>query len=219
MNIWDNAYVLRILPDLLHGLLVTVEATFAGIAIALVLGLIVAVIRYQRIPVLSHVFDFYVHFVRGTPLLVQAFFVFYVLPDYGLTLPALLTGIIVVGVNYSAYTAEVYRAGITDVAKGQWEAATALSLPTGKTWTRIVLPQAVRSMVPQLGNYLIQLFKDAAILSAITVPELLYTAQKFGDDTLRYLEPLTLAGLFYLIVSYPASILLRRLERRLAISR
>lgn len=215
---WDTAYALSILPALLEGFLITIEATFAGIAIALVLGLFVAVIRFLKIPVISQLFSFYVQFVRGTPLLVQAFAVFFILPGYGLTLSPLATGILVVGVNYSAYTAEVYRAGIEDVPKGQWEAATALSLPGRPKWTRIVLPQAVRSIIPVLGNYWIQLFKDVAILSAITVPDLLYTAQTIGSSDFRYLEPLTLVGILYLAISYPASILVRRLERRLALS-
>ncbi|MGH3518328.1 MAG: ectoine/hydroxyectoine ABC transporter permease subunit EhuD [Haloechinothrix sp.] len=212
---WDNEFALSILPELFNGLLVTLQVTFAGIAIALVIGLVVAVVRYVRIPVLSHVFNFYVQFVRGTPLLVQAYTVFFILPDYGLTLSPLLTGIIVMGVNYSAYTAEVYRAGIEGVDKGQWEASTALSLPSRATWTRIVLPQAVRTIVPMQGNYLIQMFKDSAILFAITVIELLGAAQTIGSSNFRYLEPLTLAALLFLAISYPASVLVRRLERRL----
>lgn len=212
---WDNDFAIQILPTLLRGLLVTVELTVAGIIIALVLGLIVAVIRYLRIPVLSHIFTFYVLFVRGTPLLVQAYTAFYILPDFGVTLSPLITGIAVMGINYSAYTAEVYRAGIEDVAKGQWEAATALSLPAASTWRRIVLPQSVRTIVPMLGNYWIQMFKDSAILSAITVVELLNAAQTIGSDSYRYLEPLTITALLFLVISYPASVLVRRLERRL----
>lgn len=212
---WDNEFALSILPVLLNGLLVTLQVTFAGISIALVIGLVVAVIRYVGIPVLSHVFSFYVQFVRGTPLLVQAYAAFFILPDYGVTLGPLLTGIIVMGVNYSAYTAEVYRSGIEGVDKGQWEASTALSLPPRATWTRIVLPQAVRTIVPMQGNYLIQMFKDSAILYAITVVELLTAAQTIGSSSFRYLEPLTIAAVLYLAISYPSSVLVRRLERRL----
>jgi len=213
---WDSDFALTILPDLFTGLLVTLQVTFAGIAIALAVGMAVAVLRYLRIPVLSPVLGFYVLFVRGTPLLVQAYAAFFIFPDYGLTLSPLMTGIIVMGVNYSAYTAEVYRAGIEGVGKGQWEAATALSLPGRATWTRIVLPQAVRTIVPMQGNYLIQMFKDSAILSAITVVELLGAAQKIGSSNYRYLEPLTIAALLFLAISYPSSIAIRRLERRLA---
>jgi len=212
--IWDNAFAISILPELLRGLVTTVQITFAGMAIAVVLGLVVAVLRHLRIPVVSQVLSFLVYFIRGTPLLVQAFFVFYVLPEYGITMSALLTGIIVIGVNYSAYTAEVYRSGIEGVPVGQWEAATALNLPRARTWTRIILPQAVRRVVPLLGNYLIQMFKDSAILSAITVYELMSVAKAIGQSEFRYIEPFTIAALLYLIVSVPCTLVLRRLEIR-----
>ncbi|MEU7854254.1 MULTISPECIES: ectoine/hydroxyectoine ABC transporter permease subunit EhuD [unclassified Nonomuraea] len=214
--IWDSKFALSILPDLLQGLWVTVQITLAGTVIAMLLGLVVAVIRFSRLPVLSKLFDFYVQFVRGTPLLIQAYCAFFILPNYGLSFSPMATGIVVIGINYSAYTAEVYRSGIHDVPPGQWEAAKALNLPIGATWTRIVLPQAVRSVIPILGNYLIQMFKDSAVLSAITVFELLAHAQAIGSNNFRYLEPLTIAGLLFLLVSYPASQMVRRLERRLA---
>lgn len=212
--IWDNAFAISIIPDLLRGLVTTVQITFAGMAIAAALGLVVAVFRYLHIPVVSQVLGFLVYFIRGTPLLVQAFFVFYVLPEYGITMSALVTGIIVIGVNYSAYTAEVYRSGIEGVPAGQWEASTALNLPRGRTWTRIVLPQAIRRVVPLLGNYLIQMFKDSAILSAITVYELMSVAKAIGQSEFRYIEPFTIAALLFLIVSVPCTLVLRRLEIR-----
>jgi polar amino acid transport system permease protein len=216
---WDNAFALSILPELLRGLWVTVQVTLMGTAIAMVVGLVVAVIRFSRIPVVSKLFGFYVEFLRGTPLLVQAYIAFFVLPGYGVTFSAMATGTLVIGLNYSAYTAEVYRAGIADVQTGQWEAAKALSLPPGRTWTRIILPQALRSVVPMLGNYLIQMFKDSAVLFAITVYELMGHALAVGSSSYRYLEPLTIAGLLFLLVSYPSSQLVRILERRLAPSR
>lgn len=216
---WDNDFALSILPELFRGLWVTVQVTIAGIVIALVVGLVVAVIRYSGIPLVSNLFGFYVQFIRGTPLLVQAYIAFFVLPSYGLRASAMVTGIVVIGLNYSAYTAEVYRSGIADVHSGQWEAATALSLPLGRTWTRIVLPQALRSVVPLLGNYFVQMFKDSAVLFAITVYELMGHALAVGSSSYRYLEPLTIAGLLFFLVSYPSSHLVRILERRLAPSR
>jgi polar amino acid transport system permease protein len=216
---WDNAFALSILPELLRGLWITVQVTLMGTAIAMVVGLVVAVIRFSRIPVVSKLFGFYVEFLRGTPLLVQAYIAFFVLPGYGVTFSAMATGIVVIGLNYSAYTAEVYRAGIADVQIGQWEAAKALSLPPGRTWTRVVLPQALRSVVPMLGNYLVQMFKDSAVLFAITVYELMGHALAVGSSSYRYLEPLTIAGLLFFLVSYPSSQLVRILERRLAPSR
>jgi polar amino acid transport system permease protein len=217
--IWDQGFALSILPQLLEGLAVTLQVTLAGFAIAATLGLAIAILRRARVPGLSRVLDGYVQFVRGTPLLVQAYTAFFVLPAYGLRLSALATGVLVMGVNYSAYCAEVYRAGIEDVPSGQWEAATALSLPPTTTWGRVVLPQAVRSVVPVLGNYLVQMFKDSAVLAAITVFELLNAAQSIGSSSFRYLEPLTLAGLLFFLVSFPASHLFRTLERRLAPTR
>jgi polar amino acid transport system permease protein len=213
---WDWQFAWDILPRLLDGLLVTVKITLAGSAIAMVLGLVIAVVRFSRVPALSQVVGGLVQFIRGTPLLVQIFFFFYVLPSYGLTLSALMTGIIAIGVHYSAYAAEVYRGGIESVPRGQWEAATALSLSVRRRWVGVVLPQAIRAVIPSLGNYVIAMFKDSAILAAITVVELLNTAQAIGSDSYRYLEPLTLAGLLYLLVSYPSAKLIRALEHRLA---
>jgi polar amino acid transport system permease protein len=214
--IWDNDFAVSIVPVLLEGLWVTVQITLLGTLLAAVLGLFFAVLRRLAIPVLSPVVSFLVVFVRGTPLLVQAYCAFFVLPAYGVSFDALTTGVVVIGVNYSAYMAEVYRSGIQGVPKGQWEAATALSLPGVRTWGRIILPQAIRTVVPMLGNYLIQMFKDSAVLSAITVVELMATAQSIGSSSFRYLEPLTLAALLFLAISYPASRLVNRLERRYA---
>ncbi|MCY1238777.1 L-cystine transport system permease protein TcyB [compost metagenome] len=214
--IWDNNFAISVLPVLLQGLWTTVHITVMGTLLAAGLGLVFAVLRRLAIPVVSQVVSFLVVFVRGTPLLVQAYVAFFVLPAYGVSFDALTTGIVVIGINYSAYMAEVYRSGIQGVPTGQWEAATALSLPGSRTWGRIILPQAIRTVVPMLGNYLIQMFKDSAVLSAITVVELMATAQAIGSSSFRYLEPLTLAALLFLAVSYPASRLVNRLERRYA---
>lgn len=217
--IWDWNFAISIVPFLLSGLWVTVQVTLFGFVIAMVLGLVVAVIRFARIPVVSRVFDFLVQFVRGTPLLIQAYCAFFILPSYGLSFSPLVTGTIVIGLNYSAYTAEVYRSGIEDVQPGQWEAATALNLPAGVTWRRIILPQAVRSVIPALGNYLVQMFKDSAVLSAITVFELLAHARSIGSSSYRYIEPLTIAGLLFLIVSIASAQLIQRMDRHHALSR
>lgn len=216
---WDNDFALSILPNLLQGLALTIEITLIGTAIALVLGLLVAIVRFSKVPVVSWLFGFYVQFIRGTPLLVQAYLAFFALPSVGVKFSPLVTGIAVIGINYSAYTAEVYRAGVNDVPAGQWEAATALSLPKARTWVRVVLPQAVRSVVPMLGNYLVQMFKDTAVLFAITIYELMGRVQGIGSGTYRYLEPTTIAAAMYLAVSMAASLLIRLMERRLVISR
>lgn len=214
--IWNWSFSAHILPGLLSGLLVTVELTLAGSAGAMVLGLVWAMIRRNGLPVFSPLVRLVIEFVRGTPLLVQAYFLFYVFPDYGITLPALATGMIALAINYSAYTAEVYRAGIESIPSGQWEAARALNLPAHRLWRAIVIPQALRAVLPALGNYVIAMFKDSAIISVITVPELMSHAVSIGSSTFQYFEPFTIAGILYLAVSYPSVRFIRSAERRLA---
>jgi polar amino acid transport system permease protein len=212
--IWDWHFAGKILPDLLRGLVVTVEATLLGYAVALVLGLVWAILRRSPSRIVSQVVRWVVEFIRSTPLLVQLFFLFFALPSLGLTFSALVTGVVGLGLHYSSYTSEVYRAGIADVPAGQWEAATALNLPRRRVWFGVVLPQAVRKVIPTLGNYLIAMFKDSPLLLAITVPEMLHSAYDVGAQSLRFLEPMTIVGVLFVIVSVLSSLLLRRLEFR-----
>jgi polar amino acid transport system permease protein len=150
--------------------------------------------------------------VRSTPLLVQLYFLFYVVPEMGLVLSPLVAGVLGLGLHYSAYTAEIYRSGIDGVPRGQWEAATALSLTRRQTFWRIVLPQAVPPVVPALGNRLIALFKETPLLSVITVTEMLQRAKLSGAESFRYLEPLTIVGAIFLVLSLLSSRLVRRVE-------
>jgi polar amino acid transport system permease protein len=212
--IWDWHFAGKILPDLLRGLVVTIEATLLGYAVALVLGLVWAILRRSPSRIVSQVVRWVVEFIRSTPLLVQLFFLFFALPSLGLTFSALVTGVVGLGLHYSSYTSEVYRAGIADVPAGQWEAATALNLPRRRVWFAVVLPQAVRKVIPTLGNYLIAMFKDSPLLLAITVPEMLHSAYDVGAQSLRFLEPMTIVGVLFVIVSVLSSLLLRRLEFR-----
>jgi polar amino acid transport system permease protein len=208
---WDFQWTFEVMPDLLGGLWVTVQVTVLGYLIALVLGLLIAILR--RTPVLGPVLHGVMEFVRTTPLVIQLVFVFFLAPS---TVTGFVVGVVVIGVHYAAYTAEVYRSGIEGVAKGQWEAARALSLPTSRTWGAIVLPQAIRKVIPALGNYLIAMFKDTPLLLAISVPELLTEARQVGSASFRVVEAYTLVGILFLLVSVPSAILIRRLERRYA---
>lgn len=212
---WDWEYVAEILPELGRGAIVTFELTALGSAIAFSLGLLLAILRRSPTALISQPTRGFIEVVRSTPLLVQAYLLFFVLPDYDIRLPPFLTGVLVLGLHYSTYAAEVYRAGIEGVPRGQWEAATALSLPKGRTWTSVILPQAIPRVLPALGNYVISMFKEVPILAAISVVALFGTAIEIGNDNVRYVEPYTLAGLFFLALSYPSSLLVRRLERRL----
>jgi polar amino acid transport system permease protein len=214
MGGWDWSFVGQILPTLLRGLVVTFEATLLGSVLAFALGLVLALLRRAGIPVLSRLVWLFIEFVRSTPLLVQLYFLFFVLPDFGIRLSSLTAGVIGLGVHYACYTAEVYRAGIDGVPRAQWEAATALSLPRHRTWTRVILPQAVPRVLPALGNYVISMFKETPLLLAIGVIDLVGAAKEAGASAYRYVEPYTLAGLLFLLLSYPAAVLVRRLERR-----
>lgn len=211
---WDWAYVAEILPRLLEGLKLTVIATGLTFLLSATLGLVFAVLKRSNVKAISLPTYGVTEFIRRTPELVQLYFVFYVLPAYGLTLEALTAGVLALGVHYSTYAAEIYRGGIEAVPRGQWDACTALGLPRWRVWTRFILPQALPRFLPSLGSLLNLTFKQTALLAAITVQELLAVAQQIGAETFDYVEPLLVAGAFYFIVSYMASLGIRRLERR-----
>ena len=217
---WDTAhgelaFAASILPMLLVGLVVTIEATILGFLIALVLGLIFAVLKQAKAWIISYPTTFVVEFLRDTPLLVQLFFLYYVLPEYGIVLPAFLTGALALGFQYSAYTSEVYRAGIDAVPRGQREAAKALDLTEMRTFTHVILPQAVPRVVPALGNYAVSIMKDVPVLSVVTVLEMLNVAKIIGDQTFDYFVPFTMVGAIYLILTIIASGLVRMIDMSL----
>ena len=219
MDRWDWGYALDILPRLLRGLVVTIQATVLGSIVAFTLGLVLALLLRTGIRPVTVVVRAVIEFVRSTPLLVQVYFLFYVLPvQFGITFDTLTVGVVALGVHYATYTAEVYRAGIEAVPPGQWEAATALNLPRGRTWTGVILPQAIPRVLPALGNYVISMFKETPLLIAIGVLDLVGQAREAGNESFRYVEAYTMAGLFFLLLSYPSALLVRRLERRVALA-
>ncbi len=211
----DLAFAISIFPILLKGLWVTLQATALGFVIALVLGLVFALLRMVPLKIVSWPVAFFLEFVRNTPLLVQLYFLYFVLPDFGIVFPAFLTGAIALGLQYCGYTAEVYRAGIQAVPRGQWNAAIALNMPALLTFRDVVIPQAIPRIVPALGNYLVSMLKDTAILSAVTVMEMLNVANIIGDRTFRYFVPLTMVGGMFLVVTLVSSTLVRFVEARL----
>ncbi|MEU9999618.1 ectoine/hydroxyectoine ABC transporter permease subunit EhuD [Streptomyces sp. NPDC048370] len=213
---WDWSAVVDFLPRFWDGVLVTLQVLVLGSLISFSLGLVWALgfradSRLVRWPVQA-----VTEFVRTTPLLVQLFFLFFVLPEWGVQFSALTTGTLAIGLHYSTYTAQVYRAGIDAVPAGQWEAAKALSLPRHRTWLTVILPQALRRITPALGNYVIAMLKDTPILAGIGVLELLQQTRLESAATFQYTEPLTVVGVAFVLIAYPASLLVRTLERRLA---
>lgn len=215
--VFDVEYALEILPRLLEASVVTVQATFAAFGVALVVGLLIAVLRMSPVRALSMVVALVTEAIRSTPVLIQLFIVFYIIvPRLGLPPTPLLAGILTLGVHYATYTSEVYRAGIQGVPRGQWEASRALNMTPAMTWRRVIIPQAIPPIVPALGNYLIALFKETPVLFVITVIELFGTALQIMGETYRPFEPILMVGAIFLVLSYPSALLIRRLERRLA---
>jgi polar amino acid transport system permease protein len=215
--IWDWGYAIDILPQMAEASLVTLRITVLGFALAAVVGLVWAVLAMMEIPVVSFAVRLFVEFMRSTPLLIQLFAVYYFLPMYGVFLSATLTGVLVLGLHYSAYCAEVYRSGLEAVPRGQWEAARAINLTRARTFRRIILPQALPPVILPLGNYFVAMFKETPVLLAITVIELVATARIIGNDTFRYTEPITLAGAFFLLLSLLAAQFMRWLDRKFAL--
>jgi polar amino acid transport system permease protein len=212
-DLWDWGYTWQILPELARAAVITIEATLIGFALAAVLGLVFALLRMSKNPWIANPITGFIEFVRGTPVLIQIFFMFYVLPQFGITMPALLTGVLALGLHYATYCSEVYRAGLDNIPRGQWEAATALNLTPYRTFKDVIIPQAIPPIAPALGNYFIAMFKETPLLSAIAVVELMQTAKILGSFSFRYLEPMTLVGVFFLAMSLIASVLNQQVER------
>lgn len=207
---WDLTR--EILPQLLEATLATLAAAGIGYGIALVGGLIFALAQRTPCRPLTLVTRETVEFVRSTPLILQIFFIFFVGPQVGLRLSPWAAGMIAIGVHYSAYLSEVYRGGLEAVPKGQWEASLALNLSTRATYTRIIIPQALLPAFAGMGNYLVGIFKDTPILSVIGVAELMHTANSIGSENYRFLEPYTIVGVIFLLISLAASGLVRLVE-------
>jgi polar amino acid transport system permease protein len=213
---WDWGFALNeCLPLLLPAAWVTIKATFIAYALALVIGLGLALLRRNPNRVVSLTTREVVEFIRSTPILVQIYFVYYVAPQFGIDIAAWTAGMLALGLHYGCYTSEVYRAGLEGVDRGQWEASTALNLSSFRTYRDIVLPQAIPPVVPALGNYLIGMFKETPLLSAISIIELMAQAKLIGSDTFRYVEPITMVGAFFLVMSLVASGLIQLVERYL----
>lgn len=211
---WSWTFAWNILPEILQAIQTTIVATLAGFALALIGGLIFAFGRRSKNRVISWSCAGIIEFVRSTPLLVQLYFIFYGLPAVGISLSPFTSGVLGLGIHYSSYLSEVYRSGIDAVPRGQWEAARALNFSKSQTWMRIILPQAIRPVIPVMGNYLIVMFKETPLLSAITLVEMLLAAKIIGSQSFRYLEAFTLVGILFFLLSYVSSLLIKRLEMR-----
>lgn len=210
---FDVELFLEAFPPLFQAFIkVTLVVTVLASVIAAALGLVWAIALRELPRLVRAPLAFVLDFIRMTPLPVHLLLVFYA---FGFLSP-MTVGVLVFGVHYSTYMAESYRAGIDSIRKGQWEAATALSLPASRTWRAVILPQAIRNTLPSLGNWAIAMFKDTPFLIFILVPEMVTRAREFGGQHFSYVEAMSVAGLLFLIASYPTAVLMRTLEKKLA---
>jgi polar amino acid transport system permease protein len=208
---WD--FAIEILPQMLLATLNTILAAGIGYAIAAIVGLLFLLGQRTPIKIVNMVNREIVEFIRSTPLLIQLFFVYFVLPQFGITLSAWVCGMITIGLHFGTYLSEVYRGALEGVPKTQWEASRALNFSTFYTYRKIVLPQAFPIAIPGMGNYLVGIFKDTPLLSTIGVAELFHAATAVGGYHYRYLEPYTIVGLIFLTLSIPAAMWIRKIEK------
>jgi polar amino acid transport system permease protein len=201
---------------ILGGTGITILVCLSSIALASLLAVIGAVARLSTNPIFNGIASLYVSLFRGTPLLVQIFFIYFALPQLGLTIPSIPAGILALGLNYGAYMTEIFRAGIQAVPRGQAEAAEALGMPERLLFRRIVLPQAFRIVIPAIGNDFIAMIKDSALVSTIAVQELLWRARTVGTQDFRTLQAFLIAALVYWALTIIFSFFQDKLERRMA---
>lgn len=206
----------ELIPPLLAGLGVTLKLTCGGAALGTVVALLAGLSRLSPMVPLRWLAATYIEVFRGTSALVQLFWFYFVLPLFGLSLDAVTVGVLVLGLNGGAYGAEVVRGAIQAVPKGQWEAAVSLNLSRWMTMRRIILPQAVPAMLPPAGNLLIELLKNTALVSLITITDLTFSAQILRAETLRTTEIFSLVLLMYFAAAMAIALLMRLLERWLA---
>jgi polar amino acid transport system permease protein len=210
---WKWDFVYQILPKMLLATLNTIMAAGIGYAIAVLVGMIFLLGQQTPYKIINIIVREIVEFIRSTPLLIQLFFVYFVGPQFGIVLSAWVSAMITIGLHFGTYLSEVYRGALEGVPKSQWEACRALNFSTIYTYKRIIFPQAFPIAIPGMGNYLVGIFKDTPLLSTIGVAELFHAATAVGGYHYRYLEPYTMVGVIFLILSIPAAMGIRKLER------
>ena len=202
------------LPILLQGVWLTIVVTIGSLLLSTVLGLIWAMMRVSGIKVLSMLSASLINVIRGIPIIVLLFYLYFVMPDLGVTLSALQAAILGLGIAYSAYQAENFRAGIEAIDKGQIEAAQSIGMGWWLTMRRVVLPQAVRIVLPPYGNVMIMMLKDSSQASTITVAELALQGKLIASSTFKNTSVFTLVALMYLTMSIPLILLVRHFEKK-----
>lgn len=207
------------LPILFQGVQLTIIVTVGSLLLSTALGLLWALMRVSGVWILDRTAKYTVNFIRGVPIIVQLFYIYFVMPDLGITLSALQAAIIGLGIAYSAYQAENFRAGIEAIDHGQIEAAQSIGMGWWMVMRRVVLPQAFRIVLPPYGNVMIMMLKDSSQASTITVAELALQGKLIASSTFKNTSVFTLVAVMYLCMSLPLMYLVTRLEKRAAQNR
>lgn len=211
---FDLHVVAAVFPLLLRGIGVTIGVTFAGWTLAALVGFPLLLLRRSRLGLIRWATGSFIEFVRSTPILVQIYFYFYVLPSVSIVLEPVTTGILALTIHYGCYMSEAYRSGLESIHHGQWDAVTALGFSKLDVYRYIILPQMAPPLIPALGNFLILMFKDSPLLASIGVVEMMHYATGYSMDHFRYLEPITLVGLVFLMLSLGSAGAIRFVEAR-----
>jgi polar amino acid transport system permease protein len=209
---FDFAFALSILPQLAVAAVTTLAVTISSFLLALIIGVPLLLLRRSRLHIVSKTTAGIINFIRSTPILVQLFFLYFAMPEFGIRLSPIAIGILVFSVHYGCYMSEVYRAGLESVPRAQWDVCVALSLSRSQTYRSVVLPQMIYPIIPAAGNYLVHMFKETPLLASISVVEMMFVSAEIGADRFRYLEPITLCGLLFLLMSITAAGLIRTAE-------
>jgi polar amino acid transport system permease protein len=209
--------IMLFLPPLIEGAWWTVALSFTAAFGAVAVGLLVCVCKMAGSPLLSRPARIYIEIIRGTPLLLQLFYLYYGLPEIGIVMPAFLAGVLGLSLNFGAYLAELFRAGIQSVDQGQRQAARSLGMNSIMVFYLVVMPQALRNIFPALGNYALVLVKDSSLVAVISVLELMRAGELLASATFKALEVYTLVGAIYLLICFALSRSFLAAERRLAI--
>lgn len=204
------------MPILLQGVGLTILITAGSLVVSTALGLVWAMMRVSGVPVLSFLAASFINVIRGIPIIVQLFYIYFVLPDFGVSLTGVQAGIIGLGLAYSAYQAENFRAAIEAIDKGQVEAAQTIGMGWGLTMRRVLLPQAFRAALPPFGNVMIMMLKDSSQASTITVAELALQGKLIASSTFKNTSVFTLVALMYLALSLPLILIVRHFEKQQA---
>lgn len=214
----DFSFITKYYPFFINGAKFTIIISFFAVILGVVGGVIIALMKMSKNKILKGVSSAYVEFIRGTPSLVQLYIVVYGLPNAGIHIPDIVAGVIALGINSSAYVAEIVRAGIQAVDRGQMEAARSLGMKEGKAMRYIIIPQAIKNILPALGNEFIVVVKESSIVSIVGIHELMYNADTVRSVLFKPFIPLVIAALIYFVITFTLSRIVRKFEGRLKLS-